>query len=295
VPQPTYPGKVYWASGDHTAVTINQSGVFISKWNEYPLMQYAWNDSPYGTNNLEYYKRTPPTPPTVSGPTHFNTTGTFTIHNVPPGATVTLHSTLPASISGNTITVSNTYGYDPAFGTLSATVSVGGYSSHTNYVEYIFGEYVPEFIIGYHRVYRPSYSENSGWCTTGEGMNFLTDEGLQMLAEMQLQVRVLDENGSVIYTDPGVLDVLYQSQILCSGGWSYCVLQVRNITYNPNSEWQTINDYIYGESCPEPSRSVVYPNPASGIFTVDLEQTNGSAPPQSATVSAGKQRQQEKN
>ena len=38
-----YPGKVSWGSGDHSAVTTSTSGVFISKWNEYPLMQHAWN------------------------------------------------------------------------------------------------------------------------------------------------------------------------------------------------------------------------------------------------------------
>jgi hypothetical protein len=40
VSQETYPGKVFWASGDHSAITTSQQGWFISKWNEYPLMKH---------------------------------------------------------------------------------------------------------------------------------------------------------------------------------------------------------------------------------------------------------------
>ena len=54
----TYPAKVSWGSGDHTAVTTSTSGIWISKWNKYPLMQHAWNDTPYGTTNLKYYVST---------------------------------------------------------------------------------------------------------------------------------------------------------------------------------------------------------------------------------------------
>lgn len=51
-----YPGKVSWASGDHSAITTSTSGVFISKWNQYPLMEHDWDDSPFGSSNLKYYK-----------------------------------------------------------------------------------------------------------------------------------------------------------------------------------------------------------------------------------------------
>ena len=57
VPAETYPGKVSWGSGDHSAVTTAQSGVFISKWNEWPLMQHASNYSPFGSSNLKYFLR----------------------------------------------------------------------------------------------------------------------------------------------------------------------------------------------------------------------------------------------
>lgn len=54
----TYPGKVSWGSGDHSAITTSTSGVWISKWNKYPLIRHAWNDTPYGTSNLKYYAST---------------------------------------------------------------------------------------------------------------------------------------------------------------------------------------------------------------------------------------------
>jgi hypothetical protein len=44
----TYPGKVSWGSGDHTAITTPTAGRYKSKWNMYPLMEHAWNDTPYG-------------------------------------------------------------------------------------------------------------------------------------------------------------------------------------------------------------------------------------------------------
>ena len=75
---------MFWNSGDHTAVTTNQQGIFISKWNEYPLMKHAWNYSPYGTNDLKYYIKAP----SISGPSTICSQGTYTINNLPEGATV---------------------------------------------------------------------------------------------------------------------------------------------------------------------------------------------------------------
>jgi hypothetical protein len=54
----TYPAKVSWGSGDHSAVTTATPGIWISKWNKYPLMQHAWDDTPYGATNLKYYVST---------------------------------------------------------------------------------------------------------------------------------------------------------------------------------------------------------------------------------------------
>ena len=88
VTQETYPGKVFWASGDHSAITTEQTGWFISKWNEYPLMKHRWDDSPYGTSNLKYYVRNPATNLSISGPSTVCDQATYTINDLPTGITV---------------------------------------------------------------------------------------------------------------------------------------------------------------------------------------------------------------
>ena len=58
VPSETYPGKVFWERpGDHSAITTEQPGWFISKWNFRGLFKHRWDDSPYGSTGLKYYVR----------------------------------------------------------------------------------------------------------------------------------------------------------------------------------------------------------------------------------------------
>jgi hypothetical protein len=60
---------------------------------------------------------------------------------------------------------------------------------------------------------------------------------------------------------------------MCSGRKPYCVLQIRNVTYNPNSAWQTVSDVILDVDCGvNTPKYTVYPNPASGIITIDLQE-----------------------
>jgi hypothetical protein len=55
----TYPGKVTWGNEtDHSAVTTDVPGVWISKWNEFPLARHKFNDSPYGVTTFRYYAST---------------------------------------------------------------------------------------------------------------------------------------------------------------------------------------------------------------------------------------------
>ena len=76
-----YPGKVNWASGDHSAITTIQSGVLISKWNEFPLMKHRWDDSPYGTSNMKYYKLNF----SVTGPSIICSSNSYSLSNMPGG------------------------------------------------------------------------------------------------------------------------------------------------------------------------------------------------------------------
>jgi hypothetical protein len=49
---------VWWNTGDHSAITTATDYVWTSKWTSSgPLVTHSWNSSPFGTSNLEYYKR----------------------------------------------------------------------------------------------------------------------------------------------------------------------------------------------------------------------------------------------
>lgn len=87
VPVETYPGKVSWASGDHSAITTSEQGWFISKWNELPLMKHRWNDSPYGTYNLKYYKRNVPVL-SIQGSSTICDQESYSINYSPDGSTI---------------------------------------------------------------------------------------------------------------------------------------------------------------------------------------------------------------
>ena len=53
----TTPRKVSYAQDDHSAITTDQQGWFISKWGSYSLMRHAANDCPYNSNGLKYFIR----------------------------------------------------------------------------------------------------------------------------------------------------------------------------------------------------------------------------------------------
>lgn len=114
-----YPGKVSWASGDHSAVTTSTPGRWISKWGSAPLIEHDWNDSPYGTSNLKYYVSTSITgsmAPLCSG------IRTFSVANI-SGATYTwsVNGSLLSIVSGQ--------------GTHQVTVQRNGSNSGLGWIE----------------------------------------------------------------------------------------------------------------------------------------------------------------
>jgi len=48
---------VWWNDGSHSALTTETPGTWRSKWNVGPLVEHDWEDQPYGTTGLVYYKR----------------------------------------------------------------------------------------------------------------------------------------------------------------------------------------------------------------------------------------------
>lgn len=87
VPNEGYPGKVSYASDDHSAITTSQPGWFISKWGQTLLCKHQWNDTPYDDSELKYY--VPAAIPKING------VNIYTFQ--PPG---TLPSTFEKSASG---------------------------------------------------------------------------------------------------------------------------------------------------------------------------------------------------
>lgn len=53
--------KVFYPSGDHSAVCTNTLTVVQSKWGSLPLYKHSVGDCPYDTGDLHYYKLTNPT------------------------------------------------------------------------------------------------------------------------------------------------------------------------------------------------------------------------------------------
>lgn len=77
--------KISYASDDHSAVKSVVTGKFDSKWGQYPLMRHDPTYTPYNSTNLKYYLLNLP----VIGPSSLcMEQKTYTIQNVPAGATV---------------------------------------------------------------------------------------------------------------------------------------------------------------------------------------------------------------
>ena len=83
--------KVFYPNGDHSARTTSSSGTFESKWGAWPRYRHTWNDCPYTSTGLQYYK--------------VNMTGDNIICNGTSGSFTTLDIT---NLSGSTYTWSGT-------------------------------------------------------------------------------------------------------------------------------------------------------------------------------------------
>ncbi|NLD47530.1 MAG: hypothetical protein GX660_10080 [Clostridiaceae bacterium] len=55
--QSTASKAFYGYSADHSAYVTGVSTVFMSKWGAWPLYIHDWNDCPYSSSSISYYKR----------------------------------------------------------------------------------------------------------------------------------------------------------------------------------------------------------------------------------------------
>ena len=101
-----YPAKVSYASDNHSAVTTSTIDIFRSKWGDYPVMQHEKSYTPYNSSVLKYYIR-----PTINGPEVFCSSDTYSIPNLPAGATVSWSATgsisVPSGSTGSSVIASS--------------------------------------------------------------------------------------------------------------------------------------------------------------------------------------------
>ncbi|MDR1115666.1 MAG: hypothetical protein LBL33_05895, partial [Tannerella sp.] len=266
--------KIFYSSGDHSAVKSSVAGKYESKWGQLPLIRHAPTSVPsqYVPGIRKYYISNPHI--SISDPKYLNTSGTFTIYNLPSGANVTIncYNPLQASRSGNVITVTNPYG-KAGCTWLSATITVGNWTYTTNSVKFLYGNYVPDLAGAYHATSSYPYSEY-GWCGDGGNnkLNLVSSTcDREDLQYVQLQGRIL-LNGTVVYTIPfnfsGYDDIFVPFSGSSYPPYSTYNLELRNVTQDANSSWVPITDYIEFVPCPYASSYSLFPNPNNGIFTL---------------------------
>jgi hypothetical protein len=273
---------------DHSAVRLS-SGLYESKWGRLPRYIHPADKCPYTLSNRVYYKRNYVT---LTGPSHFNTSGVFTINGtIPSNATITPvqpssnGSCLLATASGsNTITVSNNTGADWGFTTLSVIIEANGYSFTVTSSEFMYGEYIPESLEGYH--YTNYGGSTGGWCNSDGERNYLYVDGLTehqryLLQQMQYQLRLISTGGG-IYTIAGTISFSpfsnFEPVLTCN---TTITMQIRNVSYNPNSDWHYLpfqiscNSCLPCSSCSSSSYSLgltASPNPVSDVLSVSFDQ-----------------------
>jgi len=249
-----YPGKVSWASGDHSAVTTATSGWFISKWNEYPLMFHRWDDSPYGSSNLKYYKLNF----SITGTSLLCTTNqTYTLTNTPGGfitwgksASLGFNgsntgqsvSIIPSSNGSGFVTVNFTSGCGTSFSIPQKDVWVG-----------------PPVISG---ISGPTSTPNNQWAT------YTAQLQSDLSAPTAYNWILNPVNGNSVYNYGSTCDIAFYN-----AGTYQLVVQAKNVCsgsgYGPY--------YVTGLFVYNPYRLAVSPNPSTAETTLSLVSDTNEA------------------
>ncbi len=100
--------KIHYYCGDHSAVKSYVEGKYDSKWGQFPVVRHSPNQVPYShPDRRKYYAK-----PYISGISLICNQSTYSINNLPTGATVTWSSSpnnlISHSTSGHPITVTKT-------------------------------------------------------------------------------------------------------------------------------------------------------------------------------------------
>lgn len=108
--------KVFYPNGDHSARTTSTPGIFESKWGPWPRYRHAWNDCPYTSTGLQYYKVNLLGVPVVC----FGSTGSFSTLNIANGTYNWSGTNL--NLSGSSHTASATPTIQQGYGKVMVSV-----------------------------------------------------------------------------------------------------------------------------------------------------------------------------
>lgn len=260
----TYPAKVSWGSGDHSAITTSTPGRWISKWNRFPLMNHHKDDTPFGTTDYRYYVSTK-----VNGNESFCTGSSNVAYSVQsiPGAsyTWTSSSNLTISGSGNAITVT-----PAAFATGAAWVEVyisTGCGTATTRKNIIIAP-PPEVTGGSYTNPFPTYGD------LRDGINVIC--GYDKYSELTVNVTPGATVTSIVPIDysPGIMPWWSSGNqfgfdgLCCQYAW----IKIR-VTVSSACGINTYDYTFYTQEClPEGRTFKVFPNPASNIVSVEPDR-----------------------
>ena len=243
-----YPGKVSWGSGDHSAITTSQTGKYKSKWNEWPLMEHDWDDTPFGTSNLKYYVSTG-----ISGSSSVlcnNSTRSFSARNIP-------NADYDWSV-GNGITLNSDGNYN-------TSVSANSSYSGETWIEV--------------EITSPLGGTNEDIKTSKRITFWLGRPGYTLSGPTELEVRELGI-ADINYTgNPNVTNVNWsRSGAIASVTGSYVIGRYRagsqpgygNVYANVTNACGSVQKNILVEVTGGWHKA--YPNPANDILTIELDQ-----------------------
>jgi hypothetical protein len=245
----SFADKIYYYTGDHSAIKSIVSGKYESKWGDYPLVRHTPTQVPYTSpGNRKYYIKSP----RISGPDsiYCDGPGYYTVEN------------LPSSISGSQITW-----------TCSSNLQLGGGNTGTS-------KTIDPFLAGYGWV-MASFSLNGSLISVRKSITIIstilpisiTNNGNYFHAYIaadpdppasyEWRFNSMLAGGNTAYlpysrvnNDQSIINTL---RVTASNGCSSSTseMTVYGLVYVPEAEWEESISY--------------YPNPASTLLTVSID------------------------
>jgi len=269
-----HPCKISWSSGDHSAISTT-STKYISKWNEWPLMEHDWDDTPFGTNNLKYYVST-----NINGSTSVlcnNLTRSFFTTNIPDasydwsvGDGLTLNNdgeynttvTANGSFSGNSwIKVEIT---SPLVGNSNNVKTSNKKTFWVGLKTSIVGNNYVSYLCSGNWYANSSCANNYDWYLKKEGWGGYVS--IQNSSSNQLTLNSVISKSKKPVPLPSEETIFHLFVRASNGSGNYCQSTLKRIVAKGNVDLVVGN----GGGLP-PFELKISPNPANNIITVNID------------------------